>query len=626
MKKALLLLTAIFVFVTLFAQNQHKKYIDSLLTEIDKHPHDSVLVVLYDAIGQVTSQNNPAKAIEYLEKGRDIAKKANLLIPYANFWYSIGFNYRIKGKFDQSIHAYQQSLPAYEQLKDSFRLANALMSIQSTYFELNELTKAREYMAKAAPYVFGENYQPQVADYYGAMATINSKQNNYDSALYYYQKVIDINKTLDDPIGQAIVLMNKGLTLKKMGQYQQALQLFDSSIAAVKGVDQVIDLHASIQNNIGATYAVMGQTDKALAAFNASITLTKEAGLLKNEMENYRNMSDMFLKQNDFKNHSTYLQKYYAIKDSIFNIDSRNQITQLEADYEISKKNNELLVKETEITKNRSERNIFIILSATVLAILLTLGYFYTRIRKTNKLLNEKNILINEQKNELLTLNKVKDRLFSIISHDLRQPLQTLKSFLILSDNKDVAEEKKREFKILTFNAVLNTSDMLDNLLAWANIQLKNTTPPVTTISIEDSIWDVTEGVKPQTIQKGIAVVQNIQATIAKGNYDILQIAIRNIVTNAIKFSPANSTITIGSRKENDKVLLTVADQGIGMTAEQMAQIASKEISSTKGTAGERGSGLGLFLVTELLEKINASITIDSEPGKGSTFSIVLDA
>ncbi|MFD2921937.1 tetratricopeptide repeat protein [Terrimonas rubra] len=624
MRKGFLLLTALVLFVTAFAQQ--KKYIDSLLTEIDKHPPDSVLVDLYDEIGQVVSQNNPTKAIEYLEKGKAIAEKARLQIAYANFWYSIGFNYRVKGKYDQAIHAYQQSLPVYEQRKDSFRLANALMSIQSTYFELNDLEKAKEYMAQAAPYIFGVNDLPQVADFYGSIATINSKQNKYDSALYYYQKAIDLNKSFNDPIGQSIVMMNKGLTLKKMGQYQQALQYFDSSIAAVKDVEQMADLNASIKNNIGATYAMMGQTDKALAAFNTSIQIAREAGLLKNEMENYRNMSDLFLKNGDYKNHSAYLQKYYAIKDSIFTIDSKNQITQLEADYEITKKNNELLVKETEVTRNKSQRNIFIILSATALAILLTLGYFYTRIKKANKLLNEKNILINEQKNELLTLNRVKDRLFSIISHDLRQPLQTLKSFLILSDNKDVAEEKKREFKILTFNAVLNTSDMLDNLLAWANIQLKNTTPPITTISIEDSIWDVTEGVKPQTIQKGITVVQHIQAATAMGNYDILQIAVRNIVTNAIKFSPANSTITISSVKDKDKVYVSIADQGIGMTPEQIRQIETREISSTKGTAGERGSGLGLFLVKELLEKINAGITISSEPGKGSTFNIVLDA
>ncbi len=624
MMRVFFLLASFFFFTTTFSQNN--KYVDSLLKEINKHPHDTVLVVLYDQIGQAISLNNPGKAIEYFERGKAVAKKANLMKEYANFWYSIGFNHRIRAKFDKAIYSYQQTLPVYEQLTDTFRLANALMSIQATYFELNDLAKANEYNAKAAPYVFAENYPPQVANYLESRATIFSKENKLDSALYYYEKVINLYKEVDDPIGMSIAQMNKGITLKKTGNYQQALQLFDTSISLLKGMQQVDDIYASIQNNIGATYAAMGQTDKALTAFNTSIKYAKDAGLIKNEMENYRNMADMFLKQNDFKNHSTYLQKYYTLKDSIFTIDSKNQVTELETDYALSQKNNEILVKETEITKNKSERNIFIILSATALAILLTLGYFYTKIKKTNKLLNEQNILISEQKNELITLNRVKDRLFSIISHDLRQPLQTLKSFLLLSDNPNVAEEKKKEFKILTFNAVLNTSDMLDNLLAWANIQLKNSTPPITAISVEDSIWDVSESVKPQTIQKGITLTQNIQAITAKGNYDILQIAIRNIVTNAIKFSPANSVITINSFKDGDKVLLTVTDQGIGMTAEQIAQIEAKEINTTKGTAGERGSGLGLFLVKELLEKIDGRIIINSEVGKGSTFSIVLNA
>ncbi len=624
MMRVFFLLASFFFFTTTFSQNN--KYVDSLLKEINKHPHDTVLVVLYDQIGQAITQSNGAKAIEYFERGREVAKKANLMKEYANFWYSIGFNHRIRSKFDKAIYSYQQTLPVYEKLTDTFRLANALLSIQATYYEMNDLEKAKEYMAKAAPYVYAENYPPQVANLYEATAIINSKENKLDSALFYYEKVIKEYKDFNDPIGMSIAQMNKGITLKKTGNYQQALQLFDTSLFLLKGMEQVDDIYASIQNNIGATYAAMGQTDKALVAFNTSIKYAKDAGLIKNEMENYRNMADMFLKQNDYKKHSDYLQKYYTLKDSIYTIDSKNQVTQLEADYAISQKNNEILLKETELTRSKTVRNTFIILSIAALLFLATLGFLYSRIKKANKLLNQQNILINEQKNELLTLNRVKDRLFSIISHDLRQPLQTLKSFLLLSDNPNVAEEKKKEFKILTFNAVLNTSDMLDNLLAWANIQLKNSTPPITAISVEDSIWDVTESVKPQSIQKGITLAQNIQSPTAMGNYDILQIAIRNIVTNAIKFSPANSVITISSFKDGDKVSLTVTDQGIGMTAEQIAQIEAKEISSTKGTAGERGSGLGLFLVKELLEKINGRILINSETGKGSTFSIVLDA
>lgn len=254
------------------------------------------------------------------------------------------------------------------------------------------------------------------------------------------------------------------------------------------------------------------------------------------------------------------------------------------------------------------------------------LAVLYRRIKVNNFLLQKQNEQISKQKNELVTLNHVKDRLFSIISHDLRNPLVTLRSYLMLADNANLAAEKKQQFKMQTMQAVMHTSDMLDNLLAWAQVQIKQEESEIAPVEISTLVKDVVAEVKAQALQKEIKIDLNIQDLYAAGNYDILNIALRNLLTNAIKYSRRAGLITLETNKEIDTIAITVSDEGQGMTAAQIRSVFKKEHHTTAGTLNEKGSGLGLFLVMELLEKINAELTIESEPGKGSSFTIHLPA
>jgi signal transduction histidine kinase len=308
----------------------------------------------------------------------------------------------------------------------------------------------------------------------------------------------------------------------------------------------------------------------------------------------------------------------------LYNTDTKNKITELEADYQIEKKNISLVKQEAETNKQKNQRNIFILIALGTAILLGTLAFFYRRIKQNNALLQQKNIQINKQKNELQTLNHVKDRLFSIISHDLRNPLVTLKSYLTLSDNHTLTEEKKEAFKKQTNQAVSQTSSMLDNLLVWANMQIKNTNPAITTIELEDCIDDAIGAARAQATQKNISFIKNIEVANAASDFTILEIALRNIITNAVKYSNATSEIKISTNKNNDYTFISIKDEGVGMTKEKIEELLHSDIESTTGTQGEKGSGLGLFLVKEVLQKINANLVIESEVRKGSNFIIQL--
>src|SRR5690606_10670815 len=187
-----------------------------------------------------------------------------------------------------------------------------------------------------------------------------------------------------------------------------------------------------------------------------------------------------------------------------------------------------------------------------------------------------------------------------------------------------LAEEKKQQFKLQTMQAVIQTGDMLDNLLAWANVQIKNTKAVIVPVQVDDLFGDATAHVKAQAFQKQVEIDTRIGVHLVPGDYDILSIALRNLLTNAIKFSKPGKTVWLESMTAGNQVQFVVADEGLGMSNEQIQDILAKSNSSTKGTSGEKGSGLGLFLVIELLQKIHAELKIESELGVGSRFIIVM--
>ena len=616
-------LAVILMFCTATVIGQAKE-VDSLFRVLEKETADSNKLRLYNRIGNSYMYNNPGKAIQYFENALSIAKKINRPLAIANNHYSIGFCYLSKGDYDESLKNYLESVKIYESLKDSFRLSNALMSIANVYSSNKDFKSTNDYHNQALHIIELLKDSLQLFSILDSKGTVLDQQKQYDSALAYLQKSYSIAEALKDNYSIIGSLSNIGLTYKHKDKIDVALQYFEKALALAKKEEDMPDRIAALYNNIGATNAQAGNISLAKISFNKSIEYGKSAGSIPLEMENYRNLSDMYGDVKDYAQQAFFLKKYYTLKDSLFTSDNKNQLTELEADYKIEKKNSEIVKKEGEVEKGKNQRNLFILLSGGMVLLLGGLGYFYSRIKNKNTLLAQQNIQINKQKDELQTLNGVKDKLFSIISHDLRNPLVTLRSYLSLSDNANITEDKKIAFKKQTSQAVLQTTDMLDNLLVWANMQIKNTNANITPIDIEEVVLDAIDNVNAQAQQKGISIHKNIQVSSALGDKNILNIALRNLLTNAIKYSEENKNIFISAIQKENNILLSVKDEGIGMTTKQIADLLNNETETTIGTKGEKGSGLGLFLVKELLTKANNTLIIESEVGKGSVCSIEL--
>jgi len=625
MNKKIFLAAALFISFNINAQVKNE--VDSLLKVLDKQKADSNIERTLSRIGNYYIDNNPNKALEYFEKSAALARKLNLKLPLANTYYDMGFCYLLKGNFDKSLDHYQQSANIYEKLDDKRRLTNAYMSIGNVFFQTHSLKKAGEYYDKAESITKITKDTTQLSSLLAERGIMYDQSGQYDSAINYLKKALNISRLNSDSFLVTASLSNLGISYKHKKNNAIALQYFDSVLMKYNARNDVgLDELASVYNNIGATQAQAGNYAKASEAFAKSITYANKGQMASITMENYRNLSDMYADMKDYKQQSNFLKKYYALKDSLFSSDNKNKLTQLETDYQLEKKNISLAKQETETTRQKNQRNIFIIIATAAALLLITLAFFYRRIRQNNILLKDRNTQINKQKDELQTLNQVKDRLFSIISHDLRNPLVSLKTYLSLADNPALSPEKKENFKKQTTQAVSQTSNMLDNLLVWANMQLKNTKPPIVNINLLECIEDAIAAVQAQALQKNIEINKSVTVIKAPADYNIMEIALRNIITNAVKFSSAGSKIFISSFSNNGNACISIKDEGIGMSRKQIDELLNGDIDSTAGTEGEKGSGLGLFLVKGLLQKINASLKIESTEGKGSDFIISLAA
>jgi signal transduction histidine kinase len=219
--------------------------------------------------------------------------------------------------------------------------------------------------------------------------------------------------------------------------------------------------------------------------------------------------------------------------------------------------------------------------------------------------------------------NRTKNKLLSIISHDLRSPLVNTKGVLNLVNQGMVPPEEANRLLQLLETQYLGTTSLLDNLLFWIKGQMEGKEVEKVKIGLYNLVKNLEEEQRMPLVKKKIELRNNIDRNVSiVTEKEMIRIVCRNLISNAIKFTNENGVIELGSRVEGDFLCLTVKDSGIGMTREAIEKVNTKQYYNTAGTSFEKGSGFGLMLCRDLLAKNGGELLIESEPGKGSEFTI----
>ncbi len=262
--------------------------------------------------------------------------------------------------------------------------------------------------------------------------------------------------------------------------------------------------------------------------------------------------------------------------------------------------------------------------------IVLGFALFVAAISYRNNEKNKKLIgIISAQKHELEIAVQTKDRIFSLISHDMRAPVSTMIAFTQLLEYDEVPQENLRKYTIQLKKSLNHTSVLIDNLLNWSSSQMQGFKPFLEICDIGLLVTDVISTLQAQASAKKIVIVNNIPlGMLITADINMAQLVLRNLISNAVKFSYEDGAIDLNAKAYGDKVELSVYDKGMGMSEELVEQFNTNSqlqfVESTLGTHKEKGTGLGLVLCKNFTTLMQGEIFVESQEGQGTTCYVAL--
>ncbi|NBB20510.1 tetratricopeptide repeat protein [Runella sp. CRIBMP] len=664
------LLLSLFLTLMLNVGVAQRNQVDSLLKQLSIEKVDTNKIAMYAEIGYYYMDNNAGKAIEYFKNALVLSETLNKKYLVSDYNYTIGYCYLIKGDYNKSLEYLLKAARMYEDQKSVSELANTFMQIANVYGQLNDFKRVNEYQDKAQVLVEKLKDSEQLADLLDSRGILNDRMGQYGKALEYHQKAYKIALSLKDEDRATSILSNIGLNYKHQNKTKEALDCFYRvKNYFEKNNPNPITL-ASLYNNIASTYVQNGSYSLAKASFDKSISISAEAGIPYIVMENYHNLSVMYGKMKDFEPQIDYLNKYYAIKDSLFTVDSKNQLTQLEADYQVEQKNIEIIKQAGEVVNQKNQRNIFVIISISAALLLSAMVIFYLRINKANQLLNEKNNLINTQKNELevalhnlyLTQEELirQEKFASVgqltkgIVDRILNPLNYINNFSessisLTHELKEILEKEITGVEQETKAESIDLLNLIENSMVKINDHGKSTARIVkdmqsllkekssdyvkvnlneTVVKCVNDVYQKFKNANQQFKAELIFHLEN-QEIIAEVLPLEFSQAISNIIDNSLyildeKYKTVKyfvPEIKISTKLNENDLFLKIRDNGKGIPPRDLERLFNP-FFTTKPTSA--GTGLGLFMSKDIIEIHKGKINITSKEGEFTEVVIVL--
>ena len=628
MKKYPVAFALLYLLIALPCQGQHA--ISELTQKLATTQHDSDKAKVYLSIANYYLNKNTDSAILAGSKAIALAYTGKNEKIEANAYMTKGSALVNKGKYDLALQCHFAALRIADKLNWQGVHANIYNNIAIVYTHTNDYAIALSYYKKALAIKPVKNDADSLPVFKVLLniATVYRKEEKIDSANIYSEKALVIARKVKDSLGTAILLYNIADAYAAIKQSEKALPYIVES----KAISQLIGDSEGIaycNNTLGILYQNLHQYNESIKYTGLCLQQARTMGMYEVEHWAYGTQYINYLSMKNYKQALFYRNLEIDIKDSLNSLEKDKQINNIKQNYEVEQKQQQidLLVKENENNKLKQWINFCI---ALLIGGLLLLGSFaYVRIKKLNNVLKRKNDEMHIQNNALEELNETKNKLFSIVGHDLKGPFSSFKGLLELIKSNQLTEEESKLFLNKLYDSFIETFQLLDNLLIWANTQVKgiNVNPSVF------NIWQtINQNIKLSEIranEKNIIIEtnENLQALHVHSDMYMTDIVIRNLLENAIKFSNPGGTVKILAENEGGFIKVAVVDNGKGISMVNQPKLFTKmSFNNTRGTAGEKGSGLGLHITKEMVERNDGKIWFDSTPNQGSTFYFTIPA
>lgn len=637
-------------------------------------------------------QNNHEKSLEYYNKSLLLFEVLGDNPSIADCLNNIGLIYWNLGEYDKALEYYDQSLAVFEELNNKRGIAQCLFNIGQIYRSRGNYPVALDYCNKSLLIVEELGDKKRIAQRLNLIGLIHSHQNNYTLAIESYSESLQLNEEIQEREGKASCLNNLGNIYKQKGEldqaiksYNEALNIFEeikfqSGVAtaltniglihttkenyslaleylfkALNVNEEIVDYEnlSYINGGIADVYLLTNELEKALNYAQKSLKTALKLGILIKQKESYQLLSAIYaaLKTYDkaYENHLLYKE----LNDRIFNEANIRKMAQLEYQYEFDKAKQLIALEQQKkdvITAEKSKRQRILITAfilgfilMTVFVVLIFRSFIQKRkaniklamqkgqIEDANKVLTVQKKELQSFTRELEIANKTKDKFFSIIAHDLRGPLGNLMSFgeLLWLEGDEIEEESKKKYIEIIAKDAKITFNLLDNLLKWARSNTGGIIPKFERLNVNKIVKENFNFFKTTAKAKELTLRDSLNEKIEFiADYDMLNTIVRNLISNAIKYTQKNGIIEILSRKtSDDRIEIGISDSGVGIEAEKLSKLFNLDSHiTTPGTNNEQGSGLGLKLCKEFIERNKGKIYAESELGNGTTIWISLPA
>ena len=642
--------------------------LDSLLQLEAVAPQDTNLIILYYRIGSRYMHNDLEKAKEYflklnnlseqldwnegrysfaaaysiilarerltdtaiviLQHAYELAKRENNASQVAIMNANMGTVYTLKGWYEMALSCYMEALPFLESENNPQKLLILYVQISQLYKNINDLEKAIEYGEKALALNREDEFTLEI------LGSIYTKKNQFETANDYYREALQLCELHNN-------IYLTGLIYYHLAD--NALIVFDLDLA-----EQYVykSLEISEQFNCSdccAIFMILSRIELMKGNFDQSEEYVNKAlematGLESLEVKRfcYIILSELAIARRKYRENMQYRFETDLIEAELTKEKALRTSEEMNAKFETAKKDFEIERQQHVISRQNIQRWL-LAAGIAVCVVFLSLLYYMLRLRiRRNRALAERSDALSERNNALSEMNATKDKFFSIISHDLRNPVIAQRDALQLL----VQNSRLWDVDTLTvyYRELLLSADvqveLIYNLLGWAQLQTGRITYNPSTFNLAHRLRSDIALIRNMADQKGVTFTASIpdDANIT-GDAAMLSVVVRNLLTNAVKYTPAAGTVTLDVTPDNNvttpgmpfeaatRYTVTVSDTGVGMSASQIDKLFRLDsVRSRKGTAGEQGSGLGLIVCRELLEKHGSELHVESEEEKGSRF------
>jgi|GEM_PF-3012608 len=539
-------------------------------------------------------QNRLSEAIEYFYGAREFKKTMGDLPGVANCNLNLGIIYGMKEDFIHALSFVLKAQTIREKANSSHHDKVAILNnLGLCYDGMGEYRKAIACYAEARRIIERAGKSFDIARVYINLGEAYRKLGMPDSASHYLDQAMQVySGTSPHPEGLSHIYIRRSKIYQTRGEYGSAIT---SSLKAMElsRTHGIIPGIADAAYQLYLAYAATGQHSKALR----------------------------------------YLEEYGIYKDSLDNAKHLQQLESARYDDIVNDRDRKILELKHETAIKKQENRFQRIYMAGISLICILIGGFslyYHRQAKLRGFINRKltaqKEAISRYAGELEASNRTKHRIISVISHDVKAPITSLHHLLELHNRRAITAESLPGIMTNLKQSVCSVSMLLENLLGWARHQLGAGSSRMVDLLLSEAVEDAIALYQPIAGDKDVRFMVDLPRDLSiRADREHLDLIFRNLISNAVKFSPSGGVIRIESGLRAGSVQISISDEGQGLDAEQVHRFnKGGHLDPTPGTRNEKGYGLGLTLVRDSVRTMGGSVTVSSAPGAGAHFEVLL--